>query len=64
MSDILRGTTVAHSALVCARIGRRAAGPGGHLVLFPGVELGLRCDWGLTGDAANFYSDAGFAVRY
>ena len=39
-------------------------GPGWHYVLFPGFELGLRVGWGLTQDAANFYSDFGFALRY
>lgn len=43
---------------------RSFAGPGGHFVLFPGGELGYRCGWGLTEDAANFYSDVGFAMRY
>lgn len=39
-------------------------GPGWHYALFPGFELGLRVGWGLTADAANFYSDFGFALRY
>jgi uncharacterized membrane protein YfcA len=43
---------------------RPFAGPGGHVVIAPGLELGLRVGWGLTRDAANFYSDFGFARRY
>jgi hypothetical protein len=43
---------------------RPFAGPAGHFVIVPGLELGVRCGWGLTRDAANFYSDAGFAWRY
>lgn len=43
---------------------RSFAGPGGHIVLVPGCELGYRCGWGLTADAANFYTDVGIALRY
>jgi hypothetical protein len=38
--------------------------PGTHLVVSKNVELGLRVGWGLTRDAANFFSDAGLAIRY
>lgn len=38
--------------------------PGTHLILAKNVELGLRIGWGLTRDAANFFSDAGLAIRY
>lgn len=43
---------------------RPFVGPGGHVVLAPGLELGYRCGWGLTQDAANFFSDIGLALRY
>jgi hypothetical protein len=39
-------------------------GPAGHYLITPGLELGLRVGWGLTRDAANFYSDVGFAWLY
>lgn len=39
-------------------------GPAGHYLIVPGLELGLRVGWGLTRDAANFYSDAGLAWLY
>ena len=38
--------------------------PGTHFVIRENVELGLRVGWGLTEDAANFFSDAGLAIRY
>jgi hypothetical protein len=28
------------------------------------VEIGLRVGWGLTADAAPFFSDAGIAIQY
>lgn len=43
---------------------RPFAGPGWHFVVFSGFEIGFRCGWGLTNDAANFYSDFGFAIGY
>lgn len=43
---------------------RPFAGPAGHYVITPGLELGVRIGWGLTRDAANFYSDVGFAWLY
>ena len=43
---------------------RTFLGPAGHYVIKPGLELGLRVGWGLTRDAANFYSDVGFAWLY
>jgi hypothetical protein len=43
---------------------RTFVGPAGHFALLPGLELGLRVGWGLTRDAANFYSDFGFAWRH
>lgn len=43
---------------------RTFLGPAGHYVIRPGLELGLRVGWGLTRDAANFYSDFGFAQWY
>lgn len=43
---------------------RPFVGPGGHVVIVPGLELGVRIGWGLTRDAASFYSDCGFAARY
>ncbi len=38
--------------------------PGMHLIIGENAELGLRVGWGLTRDAANFFSDAGLAIRY
>ncbi|MDA0256081.1 MAG: transporter [Planctomycetota bacterium] len=43
---------------------RPFVGPAGHYVIMPGLEAGLRVGWGLTRDAANFYSDVGFAWLY
>lgn len=43
---------------------RPFVGPAGHYVIMPGLEVGLRVGWGLTRDAANFYSDVGFAWLY
>jgi hypothetical protein len=43
---------------------RSFVGPGGHYMITPGLELGVRVGWGLTRDAANFYSDFGFAWLY
>lgn len=38
--------------------------PGGHVMLSEHTELGWRFGWGLTRDAANFFSDAGLAFKY
>lgn len=38
--------------------------PGTHYMLTKHVEIGLRVGWGLTADAAPFFSDAGLAVRW
>ena len=38
--------------------------PGTHVVIGRNMELGLRVGWGLTAEAAPFFSDAGLAVRY
>jgi hypothetical protein len=38
--------------------------PGCHFVVTRRFEIGLRVGWGLTPDAANFFSDAGCAWRY
>lgn len=38
--------------------------PGFHYVLTQRFEIGLRVGWGLTRDAANFFSDAGCALKY
>lgn len=43
---------------------RPFVGPAGHFVIVPGLEFGARVGWGLTRDAANFYSDIGFAWLY
>lgn len=43
---------------------RPFVGPGGHYMITPGFELGARIGWGLTRDAANFYSDVGFGWLY
>jgi hypothetical protein len=45
-------------------VNRPFLSPGTHIILGDNVELGLRVGWGLTGDAANFFSDAGLAIRY
>jgi len=38
--------------------------PGCHFVVTQRFEIGLRVGWGLTPDAANFFSDAGCGWRY
>jgi hypothetical protein len=38
--------------------------PGTHYMLAKNVEIGLRVGWGLTDEAAPFFSDAGLAVRW
>jgi len=38
--------------------------PGGHFMLTPNVELGLRVGWGITQQAAPFFANVGFGVRY
>jgi hypothetical protein len=38
--------------------------PGFHYVITRRFEIGLRVGWGLTRDAANFFSDAGCAWKY
>jgi hypothetical protein len=38
--------------------------PGTHFILAENIELGLRVGWGLTDQAAPFFSDAGLAIRY
>lgn len=38
--------------------------PGCHYVLTEHIEIGYRCGWGLTNEAAVFFSDAGLAVRW
>ncbi|MEI8070776.1 MAG: transporter [Planctomycetota bacterium] len=38
--------------------------PGMHYMITSRLEIGLRVGWGLTRDAANFFSDAGFGCRF
>lgn len=38
--------------------------PGGHYMLTPKLELGLRMGWGLSPDAANYFVNAGFGWRW
>jgi len=38
--------------------------PGMHYTITRHVELGLRVGWGLTDEAAPFFSDAGIAIQY
>jgi hypothetical protein len=38
--------------------------PGTHLLITPRLEIGLRVGWGLTNDAAPFFSDAGIGWKY
>ncbi|MBL7194250.1 MAG: hypothetical protein ISS73_09885 [Pirellulales bacterium] len=38
--------------------------PGTHLVIGDNAEIGWRFGWGLTRDAASFFTDAGLAFRY
>lgn len=45
-------------------VSRPFASPGMHLMLTPRIEAGLRVGWGLTNDAAPFFSDAGLAFRF
>jgi hypothetical protein len=43
---------------------RHFVGPGFHYVIGNGFELGVRMGWGLNEDAANYFVDSGFALRY
>jgi hypothetical protein len=43
---------------------RHFVGPGFHYVIGNGFELGTRMGWGLNEDAANYFVDSGFAIRY
>jgi hypothetical protein len=45
-------------------VNRSFFSPGTHLVIHKNLEIGLRVGWGITPAAANFFSDAGLAVRY
>lgn len=38
--------------------------PGTHYELSENLEIGLRVGWGLTDEAAPFFSDAGIAIKY
>ncbi len=38
--------------------------PGTHYLITPNLELGLRLGWGVTHDAANFFTNFGFAWRF
>jgi hypothetical protein len=38
--------------------------PGFHYGITRNVEIGLRVGWGLTAEAAPFFSDAGIAIQY
>lgn len=38
--------------------------PGAHYSISRNVEIGLRVGWGLTAQAAPFFSDAGIAIQY
>jgi hypothetical protein len=38
--------------------------PGTHYMLTDDLEIGLRIGWGMTRDAAAFFSDAGFGWRW
>ena len=38
--------------------------PGTHYLLTENLEIGLRVGWGVTADAAPFFSDAGFGWRW
>jgi hypothetical protein len=38
--------------------------PGTHFSIARNVEIGLRVGWGLTDEAAPFFSDAGIAIQY
>ncbi len=45
-------------------VNRSFFSPGTHLVIHENLEIGLRVGWGMTAAAANFFSDAGLAIRY
>ena len=45
-------------------VSRSFFSPGTHLVIHENLEIGLRVGWGMTAAAANFFSDAGLAIRY
>jgi len=38
--------------------------PGTHYLITPNLELGLRLGWGVTHDAANFFTNLGFGWRF
>ena len=38
--------------------------PGTHYLITPNLELGLRLGWGVTHDAANFFTNFGFGWRF
>lgn len=42
----------------------RYLSPGTHSMLTQNIEVGIRVGWGLPGEAANFFSDAGFGWRF
>jgi hypothetical protein len=50
--------------------GREGAGsrqfisPGGHFLITPNLEIGVRVGWGLTEQSANFFANAGFGWRF
>ncbi len=38
--------------------------PGAHYLITPNLEVGLRVGWGLNEQAARFFSNVGFGVRF
>lgn len=45
-------------------VSRAYFSPGTHYLLTPNLELGVRVGWGLTDDAANFFSNVGVGWRF
>jgi hypothetical protein len=46
------------------RASRAFFSPGGHVMLTPNLELGLRMGWGISADAANYFTNVGFGWRF
>jgi hypothetical protein len=38
--------------------------PGIHYLVTPDLEAGIRVGWGVSDDAANFFSNVGIGLRY
>lgn len=45
-------------------VSRAFISPGGHYLITPNLELGLRLGWGITEDSPNFFSNVGIGWRF